>query len=124
MPTALYPPVRLGRLEEWKQRTAAMLRAASAVCVLTERRMLGLMGEPVQATSPRLGCLITSSLVKEGKECAPILRGGDDLAAVQFSSGSTGDPKPVALTHRNMIHNTIAIMSTFPKPLTAQSGVS
>jgi acyl-CoA synthetase (AMP-forming)/AMP-acid ligase II len=124
VPTALYPPVRLGRLEEWKQRTAAMLRAASAVCVLTERRMLGLMGEPVQATSPRLGCLTTSSLVKEGKECVPVLRGGDDLAAVQFSSGSTGDPKPVALTHRNMLHNTIAIMSTFPKPLTAQSGVS
>ena len=50
--------------------------------------------------------------------------GADDLAAIQFSSGSTGDPKPVALTHRNMIQNTFAIMSTFPKPLTAQSGVS
>lgn len=34
---------------------------------------------------------------------------GDELAFIQFSSGSTGDPKGVMLTHHNLIHNTCAI---------------
>ncbi|MDL5610974.1 non-ribosomal peptide synthetase/type I polyketide synthase [Bacillus halotolerans] len=33
----------------------------------------------------------------------------DELAFIQFSSGSTGDPKGVMLTHHNLIHNTCAI---------------
>ncbi|MCY8499542.1 amino acid adenylation domain-containing protein [Bacillus atrophaeus] len=33
----------------------------------------------------------------------------DELGFIQFSSGSTGDPKGVMLTHHNLIHNTCAI---------------
>ena len=39
--------------------------------------------------------------------CKP---GQEELAFIQFSSGSTGDPKGVMLTHRNLIHNTCAII--------------
>jgi|GEM_PF-1049508 len=34
----------------------------------------------------------------------------DDIAYLQFSSGSTGDPKGVALTHRNLVSNIFAII--------------
>lgn len=35
--------------------------------------------------------------------------GADDLAFIQFSSGSTGDPKGIMLTHRNLMVNMDAI---------------
>ena len=36
----------------------------------------------------------------------------NDLALIQFSSGTTHDPKPVALTHSNLLHNLAAIATT------------
>ena len=35
----------------------------------------------------------------------------EDIAFIQFSSGSTGDPKGVILTHRNLLTNVSAILS-------------
>lgn len=35
----------------------------------------------------------------------------DDFAFIQFSSGSTGDPKGVMLTHRNLIYNASAAIN-------------
>ncbi|GIP58449.1 non-ribosomal peptide synthetase [Paenibacillus woosongensis] len=35
----------------------------------------------------------------------------EDIAFIQFSSGSTGDPKGVMLTHKNLIYNTSGIIN-------------
>jgi fatty-acyl-CoA synthase len=107
IPVPLYPPVRLGRLEEYHSKTAAMLRAVDAALVVTDERIRRFLGAPVQLAAPRLGCVTASSL--GGMNSLEIEVAADDVALIQFSSGTTHDPKPVALTHANLLSNLAAI---------------
>ena len=98
VPAPLYPPVRLGRLSEYHAATAAMVEAAGARMVLADRRVARLLGETVARARPELGALRISEL-PAGQPVARAVS-EDDLALVQFSSGTTVAPKPVALSHR------------------------
>lgn len=112
IPVPLYPPVRLGRLDEYHRRTAAMLRAADAALVVSDQRIRRFLGVAVHAAGPRLGCVVASDLgggvADPGARPAPE-PGSGDIALIQFSSGTTHDPKPVALTHTNLLYNLAAI---------------
>jgi len=112
VPVPLYPPVRLGRLAEYTERTAAMLGAVGARLVLADRRVNRLLGEAVEAAGPVHGCLDVGSLPAVGTLEAEV--GSGDLALVQFSSGTTVDPKPVALSHRAVIAQTIRLNGFWP----------
>ena len=107
IPVPLYPPVRLGRLEEYHSKTAAMLRAVDAALVVTDERIRRFLGAAVQLAAPRLGCVTASSL--DGMNSLEIGAAADNVALIQFSSGTTHDPKPVALTHANLLSNLAAI---------------
>ncbi len=115
IPVPLYPPVRLGKLGEYHGSTAAMLRAVQAALVVTDERIRPLLGVAVADAAPRLGCVTASGLGGAGDpETTPETNiGADDVALIQFSSGTTHDPKPVALTHRNLLCNLAAIADYF-----------
>jgi acyl-CoA synthetase (AMP-forming)/AMP-acid ligase II len=106
VPVPLYPPMRLGRLGEYHARTAAMITAARARLVLADARNRGILGEAVARARPDLGCLDVADVAG-----GPFVHAArpEDLAMVQFSSGTTVNPKPVALTHANVLANVRAI---------------
>ena len=112
VPVPLYPPVRLGRLSEYQRGTAAMLRGAGAELVLADRRVRRLLGEAIALARPPLGCRSLSEL-PDGR-LAPVETSPGDLGLVQFSSGTTVDPRPVALSHRAMLAQTRAINGFWP----------
>lgn len=114
IPVPLYPPVRLGRLDEYFERTARMLAVSGAAVLVTDARAGKLMGSVVAKTMPRAGVQRVDDLLDDGPLSidAP---DPDDIAMVQFSSGTTGLPKPVALTHRQVLANADAVLDIVPQ---------
>jgi len=100
VPVPLYPPVRLGRLGQYLTGTARMIERTRARLVLADPRVKRILGEAVAAARPPLGCRTLAELPRAAGEAVPV--GPPDLALVQFSSGTTVDPKPVALSHRGI----------------------
>jgi len=115
VPTPLYPPVRLGRLDEYHARTAAMLSAAEARLLVADRRLLPLVGEAVGTARPELGAASLGDLAAGGDSGVLRLEGAaDDLGLVQFSSGTTVEPKPVALEQRAILAQVLALNALWP----------
>ncbi len=108
VPVPLYPPVRLGRLDEYHARTASMLRACEAVLVVTERRIDRVLGRTLELERPKLGTLTLEAMPRHERR-EPVFRDPDALGFIQFSSGTTAQPKPIALTHRQILANVTAI---------------
>jgi acyl-CoA synthetase (AMP-forming)/AMP-acid ligase II len=115
VPVPLYPPVRLGRLEEYHRTTARMLEVTGACVVLTDAKVRLLLGPSVEAARPRLGCR-TVEEVSRGEEELAVAGSPEALGLIQFSSGSTVDPKPVALSHAALLAQVAALEVAMPLP--------
>jgi fatty-acyl-CoA synthase len=119
VPVPLYPPVRLGRLREYVARTARMLAACDARVVLADARVKRFLGEAVAAARPRLGCKTLADLPPAAAAAGAAGRGPaapqpDELALIQFSSGTTVAPKAVALSHRAVVAQTEMLSGCWP----------
>ena len=110
VPVPLYPPTRLGRLDEYQARTAAMLTAARVRLVVAEPRTRRALDDTVRRAQPELGCIDIGEIT--GSAVVHAARPGD-IAMVQFSSGTVVDPKPIALTHANLFANVSAMRTRF-----------
>jgi fatty-acyl-CoA synthase len=99
VPVPLYPPVRLGRMDEYADATARMLRVSGARALVTSSGVAPVLGRAVAGAGAGLDLgLLDAARLLEGRATS-VARAAGDLALVQFSSGSTVDPKPVALTN-------------------------
>jgi fatty-acyl-CoA synthase len=123
VPVPLYPPVRLGRLAEYHVATARMIAAVGARLVLADAATRTLLGRAIESSRPPLGCVTLEQLGHAGELEAEI--GPSALGLIQFSSGSTTDPRPVALSHDSLMAQLAALRALLPPEEAApQKGVS
>lgn len=105
IPVPMYPPVRLSQLEEHLRRQAGILRnSQAALLIIPEegKALSTLLGGQIETLR---GVSTVRDLQERGENHLALPCQADHLAMLQYTSGSTGDPKGVMLTHANLLAN-------------------
>ncbi|HTQ57244.1 MAG TPA: fatty acyl-AMP ligase [Bryobacteraceae bacterium] len=105
IPAALYPPFRLGKLDEYFARLRKMLTKIGARFLITEGRIRKLLGPGVVGVQSLQEVLEAKDLQNNGHRWQPVDVDPDQAAFLQFSSGTTVEPKAVMVTHTNLLAN-------------------
>jgi len=108
VPALIYPPLTTVDLPQYLESSARVLRAAGARALVADTALVAAF-ESLRPVVPTLDLV----LARETLDAAPIETLApvalDDVAFVQFTSGSTSLPKGVTLSHANLCANILAV---------------
>jgi 1-acyl-sn-glycerol-3-phosphate acyltransferase len=111
VPVPLYPPLRPDDLAEYWQRQGGILRNCQARRMIVAEALLAHRGL-LRTVTGGVELLTIRSLAESNARLEAVVLNGADAAMLQYTSGSTGQPKGVVLSHDNVLAN-LRTMGTF-----------
>ncbi|MBI4816480.1 MAG: fatty acyl-AMP ligase [Deltaproteobacteria bacterium] len=110
VPVPMYPPLALGKLDGFMAAASRILIASEARMLLTTKDVSTILWGLTTSVKTLEDIVLVDKLHGEVPPPAPVDVRPEDVCFVQFTSGSTSDPKGVLVSHRNLVANATAIM--------------